>query len=82
MLNDTVNYVRQSVLIAMSLVCVKHAQSKCPQVTTLQKKLYEAWEVEGEAVSMIIMVAQLVTASSMQVVICLSLCKREMAKQT
>ncbi len=39
MLNDAVNYVRQGVLIAMSLVCVQHTESTCPRVKTLRETL-------------------------------------------
>lgn len=39
MLNDAVNYVRQGVLIAMSLVCIQHTESTCPKVKTLRETL-------------------------------------------
>jgi 26S proteasome regulatory subunit N2 len=39
MLNDAVNYVRQGVLIAMSLVCIQHTEATCPKVKTLRETL-------------------------------------------
>jgi len=39
MLNDAVNYVRQGVLIAMSLVCIQHTETTCPKVKTLRETL-------------------------------------------
>ena len=39
MLNDAVNYVRQGVLIAMSLVCIQHTESTCPKVKTLRETI-------------------------------------------
>ncbi|CAF0707844.1 unnamed protein product [Brachionus calyciflorus] len=39
MLNDAVNYVRQGVLIAMSLVCIQHTESTCPKVKMLRETL-------------------------------------------
>lgn len=39
MLNDAVNYVRQGVLIAMSLVCIQHTEHTCPKVKTLRETL-------------------------------------------
>jgi 26S proteasome regulatory subunit N2 len=39
MLNDAVNYVRQGVLIAMSLVCIQHTETTCPKVKTLRESL-------------------------------------------
>jgi 26S proteasome regulatory subunit N2 len=39
MLQDAVNYVRQGVLIAMSLVCIQHTEATCPKVNiTILKK--------------------------------------------
>lgn len=39
MLNDAVNYVRQGVLIAMSLVCIQHTETTCPKVKTFRETL-------------------------------------------
>lgn len=39
MLNDAVNYVRQGVLIAMSLVCIQHTEATCPKVKTFRETL-------------------------------------------
>lgn len=39
MLNDAVNYVRQGVLIAMSLVCIQHTEATCPKVKVLRETL-------------------------------------------
>ncbi len=39
MLNDAVNYVRQGVLIAMSLICIQHTESTCPKSKTLRETL-------------------------------------------
>lgn len=39
MLNDAVNYVRQGVLIAMSLICIQHTESTCPKVKMLRETL-------------------------------------------
>lgn len=39
MLNDAVNYVRQGVLIAMSLVCIQHTEATCPKVKTLRETI-------------------------------------------
>jgi 26S proteasome regulatory subunit N2 len=39
MLNDAVNYVRQGVLVAMSLVCIQHTEATCPKVKTLRETL-------------------------------------------
>jgi 26S proteasome regulatory subunit N2 len=39
MLNDAVNYVRQGVLIAMSLICIQHTEATCPKVKTLRETL-------------------------------------------
>jgi len=39
MLNDAVNYVRQGVLIAMSLVCIQHTEATCPKVKNFRETL-------------------------------------------
>lgn len=39
MLNDAVNYVRQGVLIAMSLVCIQHTEVTCPKVKNFRETL-------------------------------------------
>lgn len=39
MLNDAVNYVRQGVLVAMSLVCIQHTETTCPKVKTFRETL-------------------------------------------
>ena len=39
MLNDAVNYVRQGVLISMSLICIQHTEATCPKVKLLRETL-------------------------------------------